>query len=818
MLSSFKLKSHPDKLLFKHLKNVGDLSQKIVNSKIIEEKEFFSEVAYLIGIAHDFGKSTSAFQNMLLNGEKTKYAYHGFLSSLFGYYLVRNYIKNHKKLQNRYFLPIVTWIVINNHHGNIRNILGINGEISKLNDPDEKETIRKQLKDIFSNNLAEVKEMYSNLLEGFDIQEFFNEIEDIDKFTKEVYKDAKKICREKRIQYYFNILFFYSVLLDADKLDASGIGKLPERISVPDDIIDKYKEKIFKRGKNLKINKIREDAYHEVTSSLLNLKLKKDRIFSINLPTGSGKTLTGLSFALKLRKRVKKEIGFTPKIIYSLPFLSIIDQNAKVIKDFLSIVRRGEIPSNLFLKHHHLADIKYKEERNGELNLIENINKSLLLTEGWHSEIVITTFVQFFHSLITNKNRAARKFHNMVNSIIILDEIQAIPYKYWLLVKEVLKYMAENMNCWIILMTATQPLIFGKNEIKELAKNKEKYFKALDRIEYNFDLSPKSLDDFKREIFNQIVNNNGNKDIMIVLNTISSCKEVYTFLREKLSEKFNLNSERYIDSDGICNFPTLELINISTHILPDFRLRRIGRIKKDKKRKVIITTQLVEAGVDISTDIIYRDFAPLDCIIQTAGRCNRNNKKHKGVVKVVLLKDKNNKTFCSYIYDSLLRDVTKEVIEKLGEKISEKSFSNKAPNEYFRLVVNRGTKEDSRKIINHLLRLDFSDISEFKLIKEELPRMSIFIEINNKAKETRKKMEKILEEKERFKKREKLLEIKKNINLYTLSITYGKKTDKMFHLPSIGGIEDFKYVAKNELENWYNFDTGFKSPERINII
>lgn len=821
MSFSFKLKSHPNKLLLNHLRSVSKLSRNIVNSKHIGYRNIFSEIAYLIGISHDFGKATDFFQKMLKNGEKTKDANHGFLSSLFGYYLIKNHLKNNKLEDEFWYIPVITWLVINKHHGDIENVGELDGEISRLDDSSEIDIILKQINNIKNNSFEEVSKIYEELYKKSIVQEFtniFDKQEEASDFMKKIRRDALKISREYDIKYYFLILFFYSVLLDADKLDASGIGKLPERIDIPDNIIDEYKEKIFKRGKNLKINKIREEAYREVTSSLLDLKLN-DRIFSINLPTGSGKTLTALSFAFKLRKKVKKEIGFTPKIIYSLPFLSVIDQNSEVIKSFLHIIRKGDIPSNLFLKHHHLADIKYKEERNCELNLIKNINKSLLLTEGWHSEIIITTFVQFFHSLITNRNRAARKFHNIVNSIIILDEIQAIPHKYWLLVKEVLKYMAENMNCWIILMTATQPLIFEKNEIKELAKNKERYFKALDRMEYYFDLSPKNFDDFKKGVFNQILNYNGNRDIMIVLNTISSCKEMYTFLKQKLSEKFNHNSEEYIDDDGICDFPTLELINMTTHILPDFRFKRINRIKKDRKMKVIISTQLVEAGVDISVGIIYRDFAPLDCIIQTAGRCNRNDKDYRGVVNVVKLKDENDRYFCSYIYDSLLLDITEEIIGKSGKKISEKDFLSKAPNEYYRLINERGSsKEKSKRIIDHLLKLDFFDISKFKLIEEELPRVSIFIEINNRAEGIRKEMEKILVMEELFKRREKMLEIKKDINSYTLSIVYSKKADEILHLPSVNNVEDFKYVTRSELKNWYDLDTGFKTFGEINII
>ncbi|MDI6882563.1 MAG: CRISPR-associated helicase Cas3' [Methanothermobacter sp.] len=820
MSFSFELRSHPEKKLIDHLRNVAKLSEKIVNSKSIKNKNIFSEVAYLIGISHDFGKSTSAFQRYILNSEKSKYAHHGFISSLFGYYLVEEYLEKKDILDEFWYIPPIAWIVINKHHGNIRNIR--DEEIVKLKDQNKIETVEKQIEDIKYNHLDEVNSIYKELLgEDFDTQAFLNKFDDTNVFTERIYRAVKKICKKKKMKYYFYVLFFYSILLDADKLDASGYGRIPERIEILEkDIVDQYKENKFGKENAKGINRLREMAYQEVNSQIKNLSLEDDRILSINLPTGLGKTLTGFSFALGLQEKIQKKKGFRPKIIYSLPFLSIIDQNSAILAeilagrnmswDELSKMEKEDnveekIPSNLFLKHHHLADIKYKEERDSELNIIEDVNKSLLLTESWHSEIVITTFFQFFHSLVTNRNRAARKFHNIINSIIILDEIQSIPHKYWLLINKILKYLTSEFNCWIILMTATKPLIFSKEDIKELVKNRNMYFEYFDRVNFNFDLSEKDLESFKEQIFEKIVNEK-NKDIMVVLNTINSSKDVYNYLKESLSKKYG---EEVVDENGICKFPDLELINMSTHVLPSFRLSRIDHIKKDKKRKVIITTQLIEAGVDISVDIIYRDLAPLDSIIQTAGRCNRNNEKKKGTVNIILLKDKNNRKFYKYIYDSTLIDITKGVIDKIGTSVSEKDFTMRAANEYYHLVKERGSQQESREVIEHLTKLEFSDTSKFQLIEKDVPTISIFVEINEEAKKIRKNMEKILELKG-FEKKKRLIELKKHINSFTLSINYNKRLKgKIDELNQIDKIEDFKYIPKEKLDKWYRLDVGF---------
>ncbi|MBC7081360.1 MAG: CRISPR-associated endonuclease Cas3'' [Thermoplasmatales archaeon] len=822
MLFSFKLKSHPNKLLKNHLENVAKLSTDIVNSKYIEDKEIFSKIAYLIGISHDFGKATTFFQKMLNGGEETIYANHGFLSSLFGYYLTKNHLQKIKRLEELWHIPLIAWIVINKHHGDIKNVGEASGEISKLEDDRQMEVCLKQMEDIRENSLKEIVAIYSELIKEFKIEDLFqdffkifNNLNDAKKFAKEIRHDLIKLSREEDIKYYFDILFLYSILLDADKLDASDTN-IPHRIKITKNLIDDYKKIEFSGTEDNDINRVREKAYREVQDSINSLDIKKERILSINLPTGFGKTLTGLSFALKLREKIEEEFGFIPRIIYSLPFLGIIDQNAKVIEDAFKIVKEyKEVPSNLFLKHHHLADIEYKEEKNNELNPIKNINKSLLLTEGWYSEIIITTFVQLFHSLITNRNRSARKFHNIINSIIILDEIQSIPTKYWLLINKVLDYLSKKFNCWVILMTATEPLIFEKEkETKSLIKNREEYFSMFNRFVLDFNVAEKGLYCFSEEIYNEILKEK-DKNIMVILNTIDACKKMYEHIKNNLLNYYRIDSsESIIDNDGICVLSDLELINLSTHILPASRLERIKRIKKDRKRKIIITTQLVEAGVDISVDIIYRDMAPLDCIIQSAGRCNRNN-QNCGTVHVIVLKDdKTSKKYWQYIYDNTLVGATEEVIKKFGNLVSEKEFVLSAQENYYKLINERKKHDDSEQILNHLKRLNFSEIKEFKLI-EELISLSIFVEIDEKAKDIREKVESILLSKNKLEKWENLLKIKKEFNKYILSIKLPK--EEYLNLPQLGDMGDFKYIPFKNIRDWYKSDIGFQVPGKSDI-
>ncbi|MDI9619145.1 CRISPR-associated endonuclease Cas3'' [Methanothermobacter sp.] len=804
-LHSFKLYSHPQKPLFEHLKNVGNTSRRIVNSKFLENRELFAEISYLIGVSHDFGKSTKAFQKMLKTGMRSEKARHGLISSLFGYFLIKNFLEKREKLDKFWYIPPISWIVINKHHGDINDI---RDEINKLRDQRNINLTKEQLEDIKDYN--ELEEIYGKLLtvikfHDFNLNSFFTL--NIENLMRDIYRNVKKLKRVKNLDFYFRILFFYSVLLDADKLDASGT-KVPSRIALNKRIVDEYKSFKFKRKSD--INNVRERAYLEANRSLKTLNIDEERILSINLPTGVGKTLTGFAFALGLREKVKLKYDFEPKIIYSLPFLSIIDQNASIISqifDYNGFPVNSESQSNLLLKHHHLADVKYKEISDNELYVAENINSSILLTEGWHSEIIITTFIQFFHSLITNRNRAARKFHNIVNSIIILDEIQSIPHKYWLIINKTISYLTENFNCWVILMTATKPLIFAENETKEIIEDRKSYFKYFDRVEFKFRLGELDFSKFQELILKE-VNKRRDEDIMIVLNTIRASRDLYNYLKGVLCRERGLDPEDTIDDDGICELPDLELINMSTHVLPFYRLARIRRIREDNKRKIIITTQLVEAGVDISVDVIYRDMAPLDSIIQTGGRCNRNYGSKKGEVNVVLLKDENNRLFSTYIYDPLLISITKEVLGEFGDVLSEKDFTFNAANEYYQLLKERGSQDESRELIDHLKSLNFSETSNFSLI-ENVGTFSVFIELNSVAKECREKMEEIMKAKD-FSKKWKLREIRKSINNFTLSVNYAG--NDLSQLPPINNLENFRYVPIEILKEWYKPDVGFQPP------
>lgn len=790
---SCNLYSHPDKLLEDHLSNVGRLSRETLSLKEMDlsdlqlKKDVLVDLSYLIGVCHDFGKATEYFQNYIKEIDEKKRMQmksrpetkHGLLSAIFTYFVLREYLKDQQALNVSLcdILSVIGYLIVKRHHG---NLLDANFEILDLREDEDIEVLDRQIQSI---DLDEVKKVYRDMLKG-DISYFLRHHREIIKEILQKKKRIRRLKEEKNIEYSLITQLLYSILINSDKIDASGIQMDRNRGEISSDLVDAYKVIEGYNEPEGKINIIRNSIYGDVMSTVDGLNLEQ-KIYSLNVPTGTGKTLTSLSFALKLRDKLKNEKGFTPKIIYSLPFMSIIDQNFDVFEDVFEKVS-GEPPTtDILLKHHHLADIFF-ETKDNEFETTE----SLFLIEGWNSEIIVTTFVQFFHTLISNKNRALRKYHNIVNSIVILDEVQSIPHEYWLLFKELISGFSKCFNTYFIFVTATQPLIFEpETEITELVKDKAKYFNEFDRIELIPVLEITPFDEFK-EIVREETEKNKEKDFLVVLNTINSSKELYEHLKSFQAEK---TSYYYL----------------STNIIPKERLSRIERIKTNKGRKIIVSTQLVEAGVDIDVDIVYRDFSTLDSINQVAGRCNRNYRGDEmGLVKVFVLMDTNNKKYYQYIYGDkpILIDKTYQVLKSFS-KINEPSFLE-ITNEYYMKVKDAMSNDESEKMVSYLFDLKFESIQKnFRLIKQDYEKVDVFVELDENAKMIWQKYREIREENNLFERRKRFLKIKRDFYDYVISIPQKYKNQAGFDEKTGIG-----YISKIEIDQGIGYDpeTGFK--------
>ena len=540
----------------------------------------------------------------------------------------------------------------------------------------------------------------------------------------------------------------------------------------------------FDKNENI-LTRLRNQAYDEVQKNAET----HSRIFSINLPTGSGKTLTVLNTALKL----KRDVENCQRIIYCLPFTSVIDQNAKEFEKVLT--HNGEkITSDKLLTQHHLSQLSYISQFSDE-DRIYSSKDSEFLIEGWESEMIVTTFHQLLHTLLTNKNKSLRKFHKFTNSIIILDEVQSIPHKYWELVKQIFLLSAEILNIRFILITATMPLIFSEKagEIKELARSKQHYFDSLNRIRLNTSFLKKEMhiDDFK-EMLLEDIRCEPLKSRLVILNTVKSAIEVFSYLEDKCPEK--------------------DLIFLSSNIIPKHRLERILNIKNNPKGKIVVSTQLVEAGVDIDMDCVYRDLAPLDSIFQACGRCNRENDGNKSEVKLFILKN-NQKTYYSYIYDDILINATLSILQ--GKDLYEEKEFLTLSKIYFDKVNNWALDSTSEKILKNIEKLilknSFQKDKEsndpiFELI-EAFPVVTVFIELDEAATEIYREYLDILvkEYSDPFQKRIDLKIKNREMALYMINVPKKNARDAGYD-EALGNVWYISKIIKN---SHYNETTGF---------
>ncbi len=807
---SYKLKSRPGQFLIDHLVNTSAYcSEKIKNTffkfRLAEDTDILSDVAGLIGFTHDLGKATKFFQNyidevdenkkpLLRNDKRT---HHGLLSSLFTYRIVRDYI-DHKNLADHdlyRFVPIISFLIVKKHHGNPQNLQDEIISIAPENDFGKLAIIQEQLKSIDPEEFARILIKHSNI--AITLTKFSKEVKTL--IAKTLCREEKKKIRrflKKDLDIYFLFQFFYSALLAADKSDAAGLDSSCKSISLPSDMVDLYLADKFadKQADNL-INPIRDEIYRTVCASVDSININ-DKILSINVPTGTGKTLTGLSFALKLRERISAENKFLPNIIYCLPFLSVIEQNFNVFEDVFDVALGRKPHSREMLKHHHLAEMTYKDNFNEEEF---PSNMSRLLIEGWESEIVVTTFMQLFHTLISNKNRMIRKFNQMTNAIIILDEIQTVPCKYWHLIRKVFIRFSKIFNTRFILMTATKPLIFKHNEIKELVppENKNHYLEQLDRISF-FNRSNAKMDLCKfNEILKSDIEAYSEDDFLIILNTINTSIDVYNELKSFMKDK---------------KYKNVNLYYLSTNIIPKHRIERIKDIKHTKSRKIIVSTQLVEAGVDIDVDRVYRDYAPFDSINQVAGRCNRNFSKNikKGVVTLFCLR--NGQEYYKYIYgkredQSIFK--TKEVLEG-KEKLTEEQFL-KLGDEYFKKLT-KDVYDIADDLIQHLCRLNFEEITKFKLIDAQYPTDDVFIEIDDNASRIWKEYSSIVDESDPIKKNNMLSGIKQKLYNHIISVPI---KNLQYQQDSESTIV---FINKEQMNAIYDIDTGFIRKDPVQYV
>ncbi|HAZ37397.1 MAG TPA: CRISPR-associated helicase/endonuclease Cas3 [Clostridiaceae bacterium] len=757
--------SHKNKKLIEHLNEVYELSK----DEIYPE---YTDAYKIISYCHDFGKHTTYFQEHLFKGSKSPYANHGFISALFGAYISFDLGGEQE------FLPLIIYSVILHHHGSIENIAhnlprSLKGYNDKSDDSNlvEKVDIAKiQLEDMRKNKSYIEKDYESIGFEGY-VDKFINcDIEAILNKLRKIHFAFERTNTDEKAYMIHQIL--YSALISADKLSASDT-KLPEIKFADFDILNRARIEKFKE-KDSPINLLRTEIFNKVQKSLIK-NYDKSRFFSITAPTGTGKTFTGYFAALKLNEL----LGGKRRIIYSLPFTSIIDQNFSSIYSLYNNMddfSKGD--SSYLIKHHNLANVDYNDEENDYSKC-----QAEILIENWNSGAVVTTFVQLFETLVGNRNRMLKKLLSFKGGIILLDEVQAIPIEYYGLVDYMLKSAAEFLDLRIITMTATKPILLA--ESVELLEDSKEYFKKFNRTRIIKDFRKVKVSEFTDEFLDEFEE----KSYLIICNTIKQSLEVYNDLK-------NCGRKIYY---------------LSTNLIPIHRRERIAEIKNalDNREKIIVvSTQVVEAGVDFDFDEVIRDIGPLDSIIQAAGRCNRNNSGEIKDVRVITMVDDGGKYYGNYVYGNTIINITMDILSK-HENIEEKMFYEIIM-EYFKKVRSNKNMDISDKYLNSIKKLHFYDkddefsIGNFSLITGHPGYIDVYMQIDDEAEEVYNDFLDALSEKDFIRKREKYLQIKNRIKDYTISIPINFK--------DILNINDYGMpnITREACEDYYSFETGFK--------
>ena len=396
---------------------------------------------------------------------------------------------------------------------------------------------------------------------------------------KQLRRDIKPPAYVKSYNFHLWVRMLFSCLVDADFLDTEdfmnpdqakdrgGYTALAELKS----IFDSHMQKMASTTPNTPVNAARQ----EVLAACKDAAKQEPGLFSLTVPTGGGKTLSGMAFAFDHAVRYDKY-----RIIYVIPYTSIIEQTAKILADIFGVEN--------VVEHHSNLDPDKETQR------------SRLASENWDAPIIVTTNVQYFESLYAAKPGRCRKLHNIINSVVILDEAQLLPPVLLDPCVEVMNQLIRHYGVTMVLATATQPALPKLDRPREIIANPAALYERLKRTAI---ILPPDLNNFSKweDVAGRLQQHD---QVLCVVNTRRDCYDLY---------KLMLHGT----------------IHLSALMCGEHRSEKIQEIKHRLKSGLpirVISTQLVEAGVDIDFPVVYRALSGLDSIAQAGGRCNREGK------------------------------------------------------------------------------------------------------------------------------------------------------------------------------------------------
>lgn len=406
--------------------------------------------------------------------------------------------------------------------------------------------------------------------------------------------------REPELEQGFSVSLWcrmlYSCLVDADYLDTEHFiqeGTILRGDHESLETLWTRLRRFFEEWKvaDTPLNRLRQGVLKDCISTAFQEK----GLYSLTVPTGGGKTLASLAFALC--HAVQHHCS---RVIYVVPYTSIIEQNAAVFRSVLG--------NKNVIEHHAQAEAPESED------LVDGELRRALASENWDAPVVVTTAVQFFESLYANRASKCRKLHNIANSVILFDEAQMIPIGHLLPCVAAIGTLVSRFNCSAVLCTATQPFIADLLKqyaplysVREICSNSEALFQQLKRVQYSF-AGTQALSSLAAELAEQT-------QVLCIVNARKTAKELFDAL------------------------PREGTFHLSTLMYPAHRNQTLQTIRKllfDGKPCRVIATSLVEAGVDLDFPCVYRELSGLDSIVQAAGRCNREGKRPATESRVIV--------------------------------------------------------------------------------------------------------------------------------------------------------------------------------------
>ncbi|WP_312049432.1 CRISPR-associated helicase Cas3', partial [Exiguobacterium profundum] len=439
---------------------------------------------------------------------------------------------------------------------------------------------------------------------------FFDEVmseSDLNRYVEsahlEILEYFKRVGQNTSVSTFLT-KFIFSVLLDADRTNTRKFEtNQPEYILMSDFTVymqrlEDYISHLGKKSSDTPINLLRQ----QMSDQCREHAKQPSGIYTLSIPTGGGKTLASLRYALHHSILYNKQ-----RIIYVVPFTTIIEQNAQVTRDVLNTQEVVE---------HHSNVIQSDDFSDDEINLQAKLN---LAKDNWHAPIIFTTMVQYLNTFYAKGNRNTRRMHHLSDAVIIFDEVQKVPTKCVSLFNESLNYLKNGMNSSVLLCTATQPAL---DFVKRRLVNDGEIISNLPMVSDSFKRTEIEVlvEEYDTEKLSVLLQNRAaeHKSILVILNTKPVVRKLYESLKTTFQEE--------------------ELFHLSTSMCAAHRkdlLKTITERLKENQRLVCISTQLIEAGVDVSFPCVIRSYAGLDSIAQAAGRCNRHGELEISTVYVV---------------------------------------------------------------------------------------------------------------------------------------------------------------------------------------